>query len=376
MIFRKAASTFSQLFILTSFMNSALLADELDDLLKPSTDAASLVDGSATDSWNAVVDSFRKNELKKASELGQAFLESNFSPSPYQLLGVKVMVGLADAENPTVSNDAALTIESEGLAAERNEIAAKYARLQEAAKAANDRINKLTNHRTNAVQAGTAAYEECMRCDAILNQANAEIDAMKPSIDEYKRKADDAKLRQRTRLKSDTIQLLDMLTEADEIEAAFAVTNVYLRVVGSDLDVAKKQQNVIRMQAVQQKAIKIASVIESQQKSLVGEKKYWSARESGKQGLSKVQQQADDEVLARMVTRRLGSDSLAINATISKAESEAAAIRKLAKTDAIKASLTLGKFRSSYPDCPSIDALAIEIAGDRSAELKKKAAAN
>lgn len=357
-------------------MNSAVLADELDDLLKPSTDAASLVDGSATDSWNAVVDLFRKNELKKASELGQAFLESNFSPSPYQLLGVKVMVGLADAENPTVSQDAALTIESEGLAAERNEIVSKYAQLQETAKVANDRINKLTNHRTNAVQAGTAAYQECMRCDAILNQANAEIDAMKPSIDEYKRKADDAKLRQRTRLKSDTIQLLDMLTEADEVEAAFAVTNVYLRVVGSDLDVAKKQQNVISMQAVHQKANKIASVIESQQKDLVAEKKYWSARETGNQSLSKVQQQANDEVLSRMVTKRLGIDSLSINATISKAESEAAAIRKLAKTDAIKASVTLGKFRSSYPDCPSIDTLAIEIAGDRSAELKKKAAAN
>lgn len=356
-------------------MNGAALADELDDLLTPSTDAASLVDRSATDSWNVIVDSFRKNELQKASELGQAFLESNFTPSPYQLLGVKVMVGLADAENPTVSQDAALTIESEGLAAERSQIVAKYAQLQETVKTANDRINKLTSYRKIAVQAGTAAYYECVRCDAIINQANDEIDAMKPAIDEFKRKADDAKLRQRTRLKSDTIELLDMLTEADEIEAAFAVTNVYLRVVGSDLDVAKKQQTVITMQAVQQKANKIATVIESQQKSLVGEKKYWLARETGKQGVAKVQQQANDEALARMVTRRLGIDTLLVNATISKADSESVAIRKLAKTDAIKAMLMLKKFRESYPDCPDADALAIEIAGARSAELKERAEA-
>lgn len=368
---RKLTSVFPSLLISMCVLNGAALADELDDLLKPSTDATSLVDGSATDSWNVIVDAFRKNELQKASELGQAFLERNFSPSPYQLLGVKVMVGLADAENPTVSKDAALTIESEALAAEREKITKKYARLLETVKDANDRINKLTNHRTNAVQEGTAAYHECMRCDAIINQANAEIEAMQPSIDQFKRKADDAKLRQRTRLKSDTLQLLDMLTEADEIEAAFAVTNVYLRVVGSDLDVAKKQQTVISMQTVQQKAHKIAGVIETQQKSFVGEKKYWAAREAGKQGVLKVLQQADDELLARMVTRRIGSDVHAINATISKSESEAEAIRKLAKTDALKASVTLDKFRGSYPDCPDTDALAIEIDGYRSAELKK-----
>lgn len=374
MISRQLMSTLSPLVLLMSVMHGTVLADELDDLLAPSTDAAGLVDGSATDSWNVIVDAFRKNELKKASELGRAFLESNFSPSPYQLLGVKVMVGLADAENPMVSQDAALTIESEGLAVERGRIVAKYNQLQQTAKDANARINKLTNNRKTAVQAGTAAYQECMRCDEILNQANAEIDAMQPSIDEFKRKADDAKLRQRTRLKSDTIQLLDMLTEADEIEAAFAVANVYLRVVGSDLDVARKQQTVITMQAVQQKANKIAGVIEGQQKSLVAEKKYWSARETGKQSVAKVQQQANDEVLARMVTRRLEIDTHLVNATISKAESEAAAIRKLAKTDALKASVILDKFRSSYPDCPDTDALAIEIGGYRSGEMKGKLA--
>ncbi len=47
-------------------------------------------------------------------------------------------------------------------------------------------------------------------------------------------------------LKNDTMKLLDMLTEAGEIEAAFAIANVYTRVSGSDLDIAKKQQDVIR----------------------------------------------------------------------------------------------------------------------------------
>ncbi|GAA5127116.1 hypothetical protein JIN84_09100 [Luteolibacter yonseiensis] len=372
MISRQLLSTFPRLFLAMSVMSGVASADALDDLLAPSTDAASLVDPKATASWNTIVDALLKNELARVGELGNVFLDSDITPSPYQLLGVKVMIGLADAENPTVSDDAALTIESEGLASERAKIIAKYARLQETVKVANDRINKLTNHRTNAVQEGTAAYMECVRCDEIINQANAEIDAMKPSIEGHKRKEDDAKLRQRTRLKSDAIQLLDMLTEADEIEAAFGITNVYLRVVGSDLDVAKKQQDVIRMQGVQQKAIKIASVIEAQQKGLVGERKFWAACEAAKQGFSKVQLQSDDEVLTRMVGRRLASDTLAIDAAISKAESEAAAIRKLAKTDALKASVTLDKFRVSYPDCPHTDTLAIEIAGERSAQLKKR----
>ena len=43
--------------------------------------------------------------------------------------------------------------------------------------------------RTLPVQAGTAAYRECLRCDAIIRQANAQLAALKPRIEENKRKS-------------------------------------------------------------------------------------------------------------------------------------------------------------------------------------------
>ncbi len=42
--------------------------------------------------------------------------------------------------------------------------------------------------RTLPVQAGTAAYRECLRCDAIIQQANAQLAALKPRIEENKGK--------------------------------------------------------------------------------------------------------------------------------------------------------------------------------------------
>jgi len=244
-----------------ALLTPVLAASDIDDLLAPSKDGVKLVDQGATEAWNGVVDAFRRNDLAKAKELGAAFMAADHKTSPYQVLGVRVMMDLANAENPSVTRDVGLSGEMKRLMSERDALRAKFADLQRIAQAADARINKLTNNRTQAVQAGTAAHRECVRAAQELDQANAAMEAMKPEIAANKEKVGKVEVGASQNLKNDTLQLLDMLVEAGEIEAAFAITNVFVRVAGSDLDVAKKQQDVIRLREDQQKAEKLVAAI-------------------------------------------------------------------------------------------------------------------
>lgn len=356
-----------------TLMTGILSADDLDDLLKPAGSDVKLVDDSATEAWTGVVDAFRRNDLARAKELGEAFLKGNYKSSPYQLLGVQVMMDLANAENPTVTRDVGLTVEMKRLMSERDALRAKYANLQRLIQGAEARINKLTNNRTQGVQAGTQAHRECQRAALEIQQASAEMEAMKPEIEANKVKVGNVEVGANQNLKSDTLKLLDMLTESGEIEAAFAIANVFIRVAGSDLDIAKKQQDVIRLRELQTKAGSIAKVIEDKQKTLVDQKQYWEALSVGEQSLSKVSQ-AGDKDLARLVTAKLSLDPLAIKRTITKAESESKALRELARVDALKAKSILKEFRSKYPDFPEMETLTIAVEGERSGEMKGKVA--
>lgn len=356
-----------------AMLTGSLSADELDDLLTPANAGAKLVDDSATEAWNGVVDAFRRNDLAKAKELGAAFLAANHKASPYQVLGAQVMMDLANAEKPTVTHDVELSVEMKRLMEERDALRAKYANLQAVAQSANARINKLTNNRTQGVQAGTQAYRECQRAAQEMEQANADMEAMKPEIESNKVKVGKVEVGANNNLKNDTLKLLDMLTEAGEIEAAFAVANVYIRVAGSDLEVAKKQQDVIRLREIQTKAMTIVKVIEGKQKPLVDQKLYWEALTVGEQSLEKVQQ-ASDKDLARLVAAKLTIDPLGIKRSIAKATSESKALRELARVDALKAKAMLRDFRSKYADFPEMDTLAIAVEGERSADTKEKIA--
>ena len=357
----------------STLMTGILAADDLDDLLKPSGSDIKLVDDSATEAWTGVVEAFRRNDLAKAKELGAAFLAGSHKTSPYQLLGVQVMMDLANAENPTVTRDVGLSGEMKRLMSERDTLRAKYANLQKIAQDAEARINKLTINRTQAVQTGTAAHRECVRAAQEIQQAGAEMEAMKSEIEANKVNVGKVEVGTNNNLKNDTMKLLEMLTEAGEIEAAFAIANVYTRVAGSDLDIAKKQQDVIRLRELQTKAGSIAKVIEDKQKTLVDQKQYWEALAVGEQSLSKVNQ-AGDKDLARLVTAKLSIDPLAIQRTISKAESESKALRELARVDALKAKSMLKEFRGKYPDFPEMETLAIAVEGERSGEMKGKVA--
>jgi hypothetical protein len=286
-------------------MTGVLSADDLDDLLTPTGTETKLVDDSSTEAWTGVVDAFRRNDLAKAKELGAAFLAADHKTSPYQLLGVQVMLDLANAENPAVTRDVGLTVEMKRLMSERDALRTKYANLQRAVQAADARINKLTANRTQAVQAGTAAYQECARAAEQIQLASAEMEAMKPEIEANKVKVGKVEVGTNENLKTDTMKLLDMLIEADEIEAAFAITNVFIRVAGSDLDVAKKQQDVIRLREDQKTADKIVSAIAAEIEPLAAAGKGEEAQTRLKTMIAKVETSGQSDSVKKMTLVKL-----------------------------------------------------------------------
>ena len=285
-------------------------------MLAPDKHKPALVDASATEAWNGVVDAFRRNDLAKAKELGNAFLQGDYKTSPYQLLGVQVMLDLANADNPTVTKDVGLTVEMRRLMSERDALRAKHANLQDVIRDADATINRLTNNRTRPVQAGTAAFRECSRASEQIKAASAELEAMKPEIEANKVKVGNVEVGTNEKLKGDTLKLLDMLVEADEIEAAFAITNVFTRVAGNDLDIARKQQDVIRLREDQKQADKIASVISAEIEPLITVGKGEEAETKLNQMIAKVKGSDQSESVKRMAIAKL--EALGIKASSAK----------------------------------------------------------
>ncbi len=284
-----------------------LQASELDSLLNPAGIPVALVDDSASKAWDEVVDAFRRNDFEKAKELGRAFLEADHRTSPYQLLGVQVMLGLANAENPTVTSNAAHNAELKRLMDERDQLRARYANLQAIISQENAVINRHTKNRTQAVQQGTQAYRECAASSARIQQANAAMAAMHPAIEENKIKVSQHEVGTTENLKGDTMRLLDMLIEADEIEAAFAITNVYVRVAGTDLDIAKKQQDVIRLQQDQVTASKIVEAITAEVEPLAAAGKGEEARTQLEILAARVESSGQSDSVKRMAATKLNA---------------------------------------------------------------------
>lgn len=280
-------------------------ASDLDTLLNPGGTTAGLVDDGATKAWDEVVDAFRRNDLEKARVLGSAFLEADHRTSPYQLLGVQVMLGLANAENPAVTSNVAHNAELKRLMDERDQLRAQYANLQAVITRENAVINRHTNNRTQAVQQGTQAYRECSASAARINQANAAMAAMQPTIEANKLKVSQHEVGTNENLKNDTMRLLDMLIEADEIEAAFAITNVYVRVAGTDLDIAKKQQDVIRLREDQQTAEKIVAAIAAQVEPLAAAGKGEEAKTTLEMLTARVETSGQSDSVKKMALAKL-----------------------------------------------------------------------
>jgi hypothetical protein len=328
-------------------------ASSLEELLGPGSKTVQLSSDKADEAWRAVVEAFQKNDMAKATELGKAFLAGDFKPSAYQLTGVNVMLGLAGGgtgaqvfENP---QDAA---EKKKLEEERLAITKRYQDLNMVYAQADARINELTLNRRRPVQQGSPNHLECLQCAERMDRAKAELEAMQPQIEENKRKTAELANKATTGLKPQTLQLLDMLIEANEIEAAAAIANTYVRTMGNDLDVAKKQQDVVRLQEVAEKATKAVAILLSEVGPLVEKKMYWEAREKSKMFLGKVEQMSADADLLRMVRAKVALDPLGVERNIRAGEDSVRLIRAQADVNFTRAFEEFENFKVSYPDHP------------------------
>jgi glucose-1-phosphate cytidylyltransferase len=157
--------------------------------------------------WADVVDAFRRNDLVKASELGSSFLKSNYRTSPYQLLGVQVMLDLANADNPSVTSNVTHNAELRRLMDERDQLRTKYANLQAIITREKAVINRITINRTQAVQQGTQAFRECSLSAARIHQAETALAYLLTEIDRNKVKVSQHEVGTKSNLKNDTLRL-------------------------------------------------------------------------------------------------------------------------------------------------------------------------
>lgn len=349
------------------------LADPLDDLLRPATQASALKDGRAAEAWRGVVDAFRKNDMARAVELGRAFLAGDFSPSPYQLLGVKVMIGLAGgAPGDQLYDDPVLIEEKQRLETERNALRQRYQDAVDGYNVADARVNEITMNRKRPVQQGSANYYECMNLARQMDAATAVLNELKGPIELNKKRTVELGAKSAGSLKSATLRLLDLLVEAGEIEAAFAVGNTYLQKIGNDLEIAKKQQDIIRLEKVAEKAAKVFALVEQEVRPLVERRSFWGARDQIEAFLKRVSSQGGDADLTRMVRAKVALDGLGIEKAVQAAAASRAAIERQAQTDYRRANAMFDAFKAEYPDCPDIQNLTVTLAEKRGEQMGKK----
>jgi hypothetical protein len=357
---RKLCSLLAVGFFLTGVVRSQ---DSLEELLRPSGNTIQLTNEKADEAWKQVVGAFQRNDMEIAVEKGKAFLTGDFKPSAYQLLGVNVMMGLAGAsETGLLFEDPQDSAEKQRLEEERAAITKRYQDLNAVYLDADARINQLTLNRTRPVQEGTPNHLECVQCAKRMEEALAELEALKPKIEENKKKTAELSGKSNSGLKSQTLNLLDMLIEAGEIEAAAAISNTYIRKVGNDLDVAKKQQDVVRLQEVAEKAKKAIAILREELSGLVDKKMYWGAREKSRQFVGKVEQMSTDTELVRMVKADLSLDPLGIEKNILAGDESFRLIQAQSEADFTRAFEEFEKFTVNFPDHPKQQELSFFIA--------------
>ncbi|HCN28738.1 MAG TPA: hypothetical protein DIT64_08205 [Verrucomicrobiales bacterium] len=363
------ASSWMPVFLLVSTLPSAG-ADALEDLLMPRVEASKLSDERANAAWRMVVEAFHRNDMEKAVELGKAFMSSDLKTSAYQLLGVKVMLGLAGgADSGSMFVSRADNEEKKKLEEERASITERYQELATIYRDADARINLLTSNRTRPVQQGSTNHLECLRCARLMEDAKSGMDALKRPVEENKKKMARLEEKAKSGMKPQTLELLDMLIAADEIEAAFAIANTYIRTAGNDLDIARKQQDVVRLREVGDKAAKVMALLQEEIKDLVAGKKYWEAWAKTGQFLDRVGQLNHDEELLKMVRSRTALDPLGVRKKMIEGEESHRLIKQHAAVDFTRAWQDFVVFESAYPDHPGRKELELHIATAKARSL-------
>lgn len=339
-------------------------ASSLEDLLVPKSEKIQISSENANAAWGRVVETFRSNDMAKAVELGHLFMAGDLKPSAYQLLGVKVMVGLAGGAGGEMFGSVEDQVEKKALDEERVSITKRYNELN-AIYAENDAvINRLTMNRKRPVKQGSTDHLECLECARHMDAANAELSAMKPLIEANKEKMQKLIGRASSSLKPQTLQLLDMLITVGEIEAAVAIANTYIRKVGNDFEIASKQQDLVRLQEIAEKATKVVEVIRGETQEMVKKRQFWEARDHVANSVAKVESLSQDQDLVRLVKARMSLDPLGVDRNIRIGDDSFAMIQAQTETQFSKAIIEFEKFKANYPDHPRL--LQLETTIDRS----------
>lgn len=349
-------------------MNQRLLAQTLEELLKPKVSAASLSSESTNQAWKKVVDAFRANDMAKALEEGQHFLSGNYKPSAMQLLGVQVMMGLAGEGNTFESREDQAAYKK--LQEERSSITQQYNELLQVIRENDSIIVQITANRTRPVQQGSSNYFICMEAGRKIDVANAQLEALKGPIETNKKQMAAIQAKSNKALKPMTIRLLDSLIEGGEIEAAAAIANTYIRSAGNDIDVALKQQDIELLQQAAAKADQVISLLKAEIEPLIGRRCYWEASAKEANFLKRVESMSDDKHLSRMVQVKAELDPAGLHWHLARGQHLLGVIKAQASLDPAAAQKELAGFRQAYPDHPELQLLESSIA---SAETRTSA---
>lgn len=350
----------------------SLPAQDLDALLNPSKDDLNESDAAAREDWEEVVDAFRRSDFTTAAEKGRAFLNASHQATPYQVLGVQVMLALASGEA------VALKSLAEEEKAELDRLREKQERIIELAREqrkiyqeADDLINKLTKNRTIGVQQGSLNHQKCVLAQKQMDDAAAQLETLERQNEAMKKQLGSQVIAADEGMKGDVIKLLGMLKDSQEIPAAYAICNVYLRKFGPDLEVAKFQDDFSRLQKIHDRAVKVVELIRQEQQPFVEENRFWSAAAVAEDILVKVDTQSDEPELPVIVRKLMVADPLSIESKQASATSEGDAILQLAKIDGAKARGEFSVFEANYPDYPRLGSLRLAILGEETMDRKE-----
>ncbi len=341
-------------------MNQRLPAQTLEDLLKPKVSAASLSSESTNQAWKKVVDAFRANDMTKALEEGQHFLSGNYKPSAMQLLGVRVMMGLAGEGNTFESREDQDAYKK--LQEERVSITKQYNELLQVIRENDSIIVQITANRTRPVQQGSSNYFTCMEAGRKIDVANVQLAALKEPIETNKKRMAAIQAKSNKALKPMTIRLLDSLIEGGEIEAAAAIANTYIRSAGNDIDVALKQQDIELLQQAAEKADQVIVLLKAEIEPLMARKCYWEASQKEANFLERVKSMSNDKHLARMVQVKAELDPVGLHWHLARGQHLLGVIKAQASLDLAAAQKELAGFRQDYPDHPELQLLESSIA--------------
>ena len=340
----------------------AAQSQSLEELLAPKGSAAILSSGNADELWKKVVEAFRTNDMAKAKEEGARFLASNFNASAFQVLGVKVMVSLAGgAAIGTTFENREDQETFKRLEAERANITKRYAELQEIIRVNDATINRITLNRRRAVQQGSPNHLECIECDRKIATARQALDELQKTIDNNKAEMAALQTKANQSLKPMTLQLLDKLLAAGEIDAAIAISNTYIRVIGNDVDVAVKQQDITRLQVASQKAAQVIELLKKEVQPMLDKRLFWEARDHARAFLTKVEVMSPDKDLLQFVKARAILDPLGIDRIMMLAQRSHDLIRAQAELDTALAMREFKTFKLDYPDHPQLKELELHI---------------